>query len=494
MIDAAIHAFLAVFQPAPLVLMLGGVAMGLIVGIIPGMGGTVGMSLLLPFIYGMEPSTAFALLIGMVAVVHTADTFPSVLLGVPGSSGSQATILDGYPLAQQGEASRALGAAFFASMVGGLAGAAAIVVLLPVARPLILALGSPELFMLAMLGLSMVGVLSGARPMLGVLAGLLGLLAGTIGAAPAAPAYRYTFDVIYLFDGIPLPVVALGLFAVPELWSLLMSGRSISHATTLGSGWLAGIRDVLRQKWLAVRCSVIGVAVGFVPGLGGAVVDWISYGHALQSVPDNSKFGHGDIRGVIAPESSNNAKEGGALIPTLLFGIPGSGTTAVLLGGFVLLGLQPGPSMLSEHLATTYTIVWTLAIANVVGAIACLVPSPFIARLSLIPATRLAPFLFVVLVLGAYQSTASWGDVFALLAVGYLGWAMRSLGIPRPPFLIGFVLAANAERYLWISASRYGWHWLTRPGVIAIALVIVLLTMSGIRLRRAMQGGMANGA
>ena len=492
MIDTAIPALVAVFQPAHLMLMLGGVGMGLIVGILPGMGGTVGMSLLLPFVYGMEPSSAFALLIGMVAVVHTADTFPSVLLGVPGSSGSQATILDGYPLAQQGEAARALGAAFFASMIGGLIGATAIMILLPVARPLILALGSPELFMLAMLGLSMVGVLSGKRPMLGVLSGLLGLLVGTIGAAPAAPAYRYTFEVIYLFDGIPLPVVALGLFAVPELWGLLMSRRSISRTTTLGSGWLEGMRDVLRQKWLVFRCSVIGVAVGFVPGLGGAVVDWISYGHALQSAPDNSKFGHGDIRGVIAPESSNNAKEGGALIPTLLFGIPGSGTTAVLLGGFVLLGLQPGPSMLSEHLDTTYTIVWTLAVANVVGAIACLVPSAFIAKLSLIPATRLAPFLFMVLVLGAYQSTASWGDVCAFLAIGYLGWIMRTVGIPRPPFLIGFVLAAHAERYLWISASRYGWHWLERPGVIAIGLVIVLLTTGGMRLRRVMRGGTAN--
>ena len=484
MIEAALQAFLTVFQPAHLALMLAGVGVGLVVGVIPGLSGTVGMSLLLPFIYGMEPSTALALLIGMAAVIHTADTFPSVLLGVPGSSGSQATIMDGYPLAQRGEGARALGAAFFASLVGGVVGAVAIVILLPVARPLILALGSPELFMLAMLGLSMVGVLSGKRPMLGLSAGVLGLLVGTIGAAPAAPAYRYTFDVIYLFDGIPLPVVALGLFAVPEMIGLLTSGRSIAGAAKLGSGWFEGIRDVLRNKWLALKCSLIGVTVGFVPGLGGAVVDWISYGYALQSTPDNEGFGKGDIRGVIAPESSNNAKEGGALIPTLLFGVPGSGTTAVLLGGFVLLGLQPGPSMLAENLDVTFGIIWTLALANVVGAVACLAPSKFIAKLSLVRPTRLVPLLFVVLVLGAYQSTGSWGDVFAFLAVGYLGWVMVQLGIPRPPFLIGFVLAGNAERYLWISTSRYGWEWLARPGVIVIGLVIVALTMGGARLRR----------
>ena len=489
MIEAALQAFLTVFQPGHLALMVAGVGVGLVVGVIPGLSGTVGMSLLLPFIYGMEPSTALALLIGMAAVIHTADTFPSVLLGVPGSSGSQATIMDGYPLAQRGEGARALGAAFFASLVGGVVGAAAIVILLPVARPLILALGSPELFMLAMLGLSMVGVLSGKRPMLGLLAGVLGLLVGTIGAAPAAPAYRYTFDVIYLFDGIPLPVVALGLFAVPEMINLLTSGRSVAGVASLGSGWLEGIRDVIRNKWLALKCSVIGVTVGFVPGLGGAVVDWISYGYALRSTPDNEGFGKGDIRGVIAPESSNNAKEGGALIPTLLFGVPGSGTTAVLLGGFVLLGLQPGPSMLAENLDVTFAIIWTLALANVVGAVACLAPSKFIAKLSLVRPTRLVPFLFVVLVLGAYQSTASWGDVVAFFAVGYLGWVMVQLGVPRPPFLIGFVLAGNAERYLWISASRYGWEWLARPGVIVIGLVIVALTMGGARLRRGVKEG-----
>ena len=493
MFDAAVQAFLAIFQPAHLGLMLAGVAIGLVVGVIPGLSGTVGMALLLPFIYGMEPSTAFALLIGMAAVIHTADTFPSVLLGVPGSSGSQATILDGYPLAQQGQAARALGAAFFASLVGGLVGAAAIMILLPVARPLILALGSPELFMLAMLGLSMVGVLSGQRPLLGVLSGVLGLLLATMGAAPAVATYRYTFDVIYLFDGIPLPVVALGLFAMPELINLLRSGRSISRSATLGGGWLEGIRDVVRHRWLALRCSVVGVAVGFVPGIGGAVVDWISYGYALRSSSDSSQFGRGDIRGVIAPESSNNAKEGGALIPTLLFGVPGSGTTAVLLGGFVLLGLQPGPSMLSEHLDVTFAIVWTLAIANVVGAVACLASSTFIARLTLIRASRLAPFLFVVLVLGAYQSTASWGDVFSLLALGYVGWVMRTLGIPRAPFLIGFVLSGNAERYLWISVSRYGWEWLWRPGVLAIGIVIMLVTTGAIRLRRATQRGSVDG-
>ena len=484
MTQAALQALGAVLAPEGLLMLVVGVSVGLMVGILPGLGGTVGMSLVLPFIYGMDPNTALALLIGMVAVIHTADTFPSVLLGVPGSSGSQATILDGYPLAQQGDASRALGAAFVASMVGGVLGAGALLVLLPVARPLVLALGTPELFMLAVLGLSMVGVLSGTTPVRGLIAGFLGLLLGTVGAAPAAPHYRYTGEWLYLFDGIPLAVLALGLFALPEILDLLASGSSISRTARLEGSWLDGARDVLLHKWLTFRCAVVGVVVGFIPGLGGAVVDWISYGQAVQTAGDRSGFGRGDIRGVIAPESSNNAKEGGALIPTLLFGIPGSGATAVLLGGAILLGLEPGPTMVTTHLDATLTIVWTLALANVIGASACLLVSRPVARLSLVPAAWLAPFLLVVMMAGAYQSTRDWGDLVAFLVIGLVGWWMKRHGWPRPPLLIGFVLAVSAERYLWISVTRYGASWLLDPGVILIGLLTVVLTGAGARVRR----------
>jgi putative tricarboxylic transport membrane protein len=484
MLAAALSALAALVEPARLVMLATGVGVGLVVGIIPGLSGTVGMSLLLPFIYGMDAPSALALLIGMAAVVHTADTFPSILLGIPGSSGSQATIVDGYPLARRGEAGRALSAAFFASMVGGVLGAVALFAILPVARPLVTSLGSPELFMLTVLGLSMVGVLSGRRALLGVLAALLGLLIGTIGAAPAVPHYRYIFGSLYLFDGIPLAVVALGLFAVPELMELLIRRESIAQRTEVAGGWVRGLRDVIRNRWLVLRCAVVGVAVGMIPGLGGSVVDWLSYGQAVQTSRQRDEFGRGDIRGVIAPESSNNAKEAGALVPTLLFGIPGSGTTAVLLGGFVLIGLQPGPRMLSANLDVTLTIIWVLALANVIGALACLAPSRLIARLSHIPATKLAPFLIVVLLLGAYQSTRHWGDLIAFLAIGVLGWLMKLLDWPRPPLLIGFVLAVAAERYLWISWTRYGWSWLLHPGVLAIGALTVALTIAGARLKR----------
>jgi TctA family transporter len=450
-----------------------GVIMGLSIGILPGLGGIVGMTILLPVIYGMDPHSAFGLLIGMVAVIPTSDTFPSVMMGIPGSSASQATIMDGYPLAKKGEAARALGAAFTASLIGGLFGALVLTVIIPIARPIVLAFGSPELFMLALLGMSMVGVLSGNKPIKGILAAGIGVMIGALGDAPAVPEYRYTLGIDYLMDGIPLVVVGLGLFAFPEIVDLLIKGRSIADVATLGKGWLDGVKDTLRHKFIVLRCSVIGVIVGFLPGLGGSVVDWIAYGHIIQTTKDREKFGKGDIRGVIAPESANNAKEGGGLIPTFLFGIPGSGSMAVFLGGLLILGIQPGPSMVTENVDLLYTAIWSLALANVFGAILSIALSKPITRLTIIPFSYLAPFMVLIITFACYQATRSWGDLVALLLMGALGWVMKQYGWPRPAALIGYVLSDNLETYLFISVQRYGFEWLTRTGVIVLAAIII---------------------
>lgn len=479
MLEAALEAIMILLDPARLPFMFLGVAIGLLVGILPGMGGTVGMAVLLPFIYGMDPYSGIAMLIGMAAVIHTGDTFPSILIGVPGSSGSQATIMDGYPLAQKGQAGRALGAAFFSSMIGGIIGGLVLFLSIPIAKPLMLVFGSPELFMLALLGLSMVAILSGNAPLKGLIAGFIGLMLGSIGAAPAVPEYRYTFDSVYLYNGLPLAIIALGLFALPEVIDLLSSKQSISKTAELKGGWLKGIKDTLKHKWLVVRSSAIGSIIGFIPGVGGSVVDWVAYGLTKQSYRDNENFGKGDIRGVIGPESANNAKEGGALIPTLLFSIPGSGTTAILLGGFSLLGLQAGPSMVDENLPVTLSIVWTLVLANIFGAAACIVFSKYISKLSFIPATRLVPFMLIIFLTAAYQSTRHFGDFLLFLGIGLLGLVMKRLSWPRAPLLIGFVLSGATERYLWISMERFGMDWIFRPGVIIIGILIIAIIVSG---------------
>ena len=455
--------------------MLIGVAVGLIVGILPALGGIAGMSLLLPFVYGMEPTAAVAMMVGLLAVIPTSDTFSCILMGIPGSSASQATVLDGFPLARKGEAARALSASFSASMIGGLFGALCLTAIVIVARPLILSFTSAELFMLAVFGLSMVGVLSGNSLAKGVAACSLGLAVGAIGTAPANGGERMTFGSLYLMSGLEITIIGLGIFALPEVLDLLRGNSSISTTGKLGRGWLDGVRDTWRNKWLTLRCSTIGACVGLMPGLGGSVSDWISYGHTVQTAKDKSQFGKGDIRGVIGPEAANNSCAGGNLIPTLLFGIPGSGSMAIFLAAMILIGLQPGPGMADPNrdLDLTYTVVWTLAIANVVGTAACIALSPSIARLTTIRFVLFAPFMILIIIFGAFQSTRSFEDILALLIVALTGIFLKRFGWPRPAFLIGFVLASQVETYFYQAVQFYGYTFPLRPIAVAIGLVTI---------------------
>jgi TctA family transporter len=461
-----------------LIPLLIGIVIGIVIGILPGLGGTAGMALLLPFVYGMEAGAALAMMIGLLAILATADTFTSVLMGIPGSAGSQATVLDGFPLARRGEARRALAAAFAASLIGGVFGAIALTGFVRIARPLVLSFGAPELLMLTVFGLSMVGVLSGENWARGLAACGLGLLIGTIGPAPATGHMRLTFGNIYLSDGLPLVVLALGIFALPEVIDLLTRRGAIAERTGLKGAWLTGVQDTLRNWWLVLRSSVIGCIVGAIPGLGGAVVDWIAYGHAVQTSKDKTQFGKGDIRGVIAPESANNAKEGGALVPTLIFGIPGSGGTAILLGGLVLIGILPGPRMITDQLDIVFLIIWSLALANIIGALMCFAISGVVARIADLRYAIIAPFMIAIVLFGAFQATRNWGDLIAVMAIGLAALAFKRMGWPRPPLLIGFVLASGSEVYLYQSVQLYGLDWLTRP----IVIVLIALTLASIFL------------
>jgi len=486
------EALTLILQPTQLAFLALGVLLGLSVGVFPGLGGIAGLSLVLPFIFGMEPVSGLALMVGLIAVVPTSDTFASVLLGIPGSTASQATVLDGFPLAKKGEAARALSAAFVSSLFGGLLGAVVLTFFILVARPLILAFGLPEMLMVTILGLSMVAILAGRIPLKGVCAAGLGLMVGTVGEAGAGGSLRMsTYDIPYLIDGFSLVIVGLGIFAIPEIVALLRQDRAISRTGGLGKGWLDGLRDWWVNIWLSIRCSSIGVLVGVIPGLGGSVVDWIAYGFTVQSAKDKTEFGKGDIRGVIGPESSNNAKEGGGLVPTLIFGIPGSGSMAVFLGGIALLGYDPGPHMVRHNLDVTYTIVWSLALANVIGAGLCILLSGQIARLTTIRFTLLAPFLFMVIAFAAFQSGQSLGDLAALMAIGVLGIFLRRFEWSRPAFLIGFVLSSQAEGFAnqahQIASARFrqgleqGFDYIASPIVLIILALTVVSIIIGIR-------------
>ncbi|MGQ0572116.1 MAG: tripartite tricarboxylate transporter permease [Armatimonadota bacterium] len=473
MLDAAITALGIFADPGRLALLFAGVLAGLVVGMLPGMGGIVAVSLILPYIYRLDAIAAAAVMTGALAVVHTSDTITAVLIGAPGSAASATSVIEGHQLAKQGQAARALSAAFLSSLIGGLIGALGLTLSIPIARPLVLALGSPELFMLTALGVSYAGSLLGKEARKGLIAGLLGILIGMIGPSPAAAQVRFDFGRLYLMDGLPLVVVALGIFGVAEVIMLFSRGGAIASGVQLGSGWAQGLRDVIEHRWLVLRGALIGVWAGILPALGATAGTWMAYGHVVATSKDKSRFGKGDIRGIIAPEAANNAVAAGDLIPTLLFWVPGSASAALLVGALLRYGILPGPRIVTEHLDLIYVIVWSYAIANVLGAGICFAISPSLARITRVPFAMLAAPVLMTIALGAYQTTQDMGDLMALFILGLLGWLMSRTGWPRAPLLIGFVLAGPMERYFVITTNLYGWSWLLRPGVIIIGAVVI---------------------
>jgi TctA family transporter len=477
MLGMAAKAAVIIVQPERLAFLSLGVLIGLVLGVIPGLGGLVGLSLLLPFTFDMDPYTALAFLMGLQAVVVTSDTIPAVLFGVPGTVGSAATILDGYPMAKRGEAGRAFGAAFTASVLGGLFGAVLLAISIPVLRPVLLHVAMPEVLAFVVFGLSLVAVLSGSTPAKGLVAGCIGLMLATAGEDEQVGQLRWTFDTTYLYDGFNVVPLALGLFAIPELADLAIVRKSISAGAPVGNSrknQLAGVLDAFKNYWLIIRCSGIGAILGAIPGIGASVVDWVAYGHALKTEKNaEATFGRGDVRGVIASESSNNAKEGGALIPTIAFGVPGTASMALLLGAFLIHGINPGPEMLTKRLDVTYTLVWSIAIANILGAGICFAFADKLAKLALVRISILAPLIIGITFIGAFQGSKEWGDIYVLLCVGVLGWIMKRMRWPRPPLILGFVLGGIFENSLFISVSTYGgFGWMLRP------LVVILFAFS----------------
>jgi TctA family transporter len=469
-----------------------GIGVGLVIGGLPAIGGVTGLILLLPFTYTLSGPEAFALLLGMYSTVAAGDSISSILIGVPGGVGSTATIIDGYPLAQKGQAARALGAAYASCAIGGLIGAVILAVSIPIAKPLVLAFGMPEYFAVGILGLVMVGTMAGKSVARGIAMAALGLVISAMGASDFSGVPRFWFGEPYLLQTPPMVSIVLGLFGIAEMLDMAVKNSSIARKNLVevgGGGILAGVRDTIRNWWLVIRSSAIGVYIGVLPGLGASVVDWAAYGHAVQSAKDKSQFGKGDIRGVIAPEVANNSERGGALIPTLAFGIPGDFAMAILLGAFTIQGLAPGVDMLTTNLSVTYTMVWTIVIANFIGTILLMVWSKQIARIAFVDGHLIVPCVMLFILMGSWLGTTTFGDLIVMLIAGILGYWMKVSGWPRPPIVIALVLGNMIENSLIVSMRTYdGFSFLLRPVVLAVlalsALVVVMVVRNQIRTAR----------
>jgi putative tricarboxylic transport membrane protein len=479
MLQAFADGLFLVFAWKTFSMMLIGIAIGFMVGILPGLGGPVTLALMLPFIFKMEAVEAFAFLLGMSAVTATTGDITSILFGIPGEAITASTIVDGHPMAKKGEAGRALGAALMSSLVGAVFGAFALALAIPVVRPLVLSIGSPEFFMLSILGITFLASLSGEAVVKGLVAAALGLQLATIGLDPIGGIERYTFGMLYLWDGVRLVPVTLGLFAIPEIIDLSVKGTSIAEIQVgrLG-GVMQGIKDTFHHWWLVIRCSALGTYVGIIPGMGGSVSQWIAYAHAVQSSPDKERFGQGAVEGVLGPGAANNSTLGGALVPTIAFGVPGSVTMAILLGAFIIQGLVPGPPMLipesqGGHLTLTFSFVWIVVVSNIITVTACFLFLNHLAKITQVRGSLVIPFILLLVYLGGFAENNLFQDIVVVLAFGALGWIMVQLDWPRPPLILGLVLGPLAENNLFLATDNYGPAWLRFPSVMVLFAVIL---------------------
>ena len=481
-LDAALQGLLQLFTWKAFALQLTGIAVGFLVGILPGLGGPVTLALMLPFIFTMTPVEAFAFLLGMTAVTATTGDITSILFGVPGEPITASMIIDGHPMAKKGEAGRALGAALMSSFVGAIFGALCLAIAIPAVRPLVLSVGSPQYFMLAMLGLAFLASLTGGSVTKGLVAASLGLLFALVGLDPISGTERYTFETLYLWDGIRLVPATLGLFAIPEIIDMAAAKTGIAKANVgkIG-GVLQGVKDVFHHWRLVLRCSALGTYIGIIPGMGGAISQWVSYAHAVQSSPDKDRFGKGAVEGVLGPGAANHSTLGGAMVPTVAFGVPGSVSMAILLGAFLIQGLVPGPPMLTPeskggNLSLTFSFVWIIIVSNIIVTAICFLFLTQIARVTQVRSTLVIPFILLLCYIGAFAENNAFGDVVTMLIFGALGWVMVQADWPRPPLILGLVLGGLAEQTLFLSIDNYGMDWLGFPSVIALFALIVVGT------------------
>jgi TctA family transporter len=477
--EAFVSSLLQLFLWNTFLLLLLGIALGFAVGILPGLGGSAALALMLPFTFKMEPLEAFAFLLGMAAVIGTTGDITSIVFGIPGEPHTAATILDGHAMAMHGEAGRALGAALTSSLIGACVGALALAAAIPVMRPLVLLIGYAEFFMLSLLGITYVAALSSGSLHRGMIAAGLGLLLSMVGLDPHAGVARYTFGQLFLWDGVGVVTVVLGLFAIPELIDLAVVRSGIAQQETgrLG-GVLQGVRDAFRHWALVLRCSALGAYIGVIPGMGASVGQWIAYAHARQSAADKERFGRGAVEGVLGPGAANNSTLGGALIPAVAFGVPSSAFMAVLMGAFIIQGLVPGPKMLvpereGGHLGLTFSFVWMIIVSNMITVVLSFLFLNQLARITRIRVSLLLPVILILTYLGAFAEKNAFEDMVVMLAAGMLGWVMVQLDWPRPPLVIGLVLGGLIENNLFLATSSEGAAWLARPGVLLLAAAIV---------------------
>lgn len=466
-----------------------GVVGGIVIGALPGLSGTMGVALLIPVTFGLEPVAGLA----MLASIYTAATYggsiSAILINTPGTPAGAATALDGYQMTRNGEGAKALGVSAIASMVGGTISALVLLFVVPPLSRITLAFSAPEFFLIAVFGLTIIGSLASGSVIKGLAAGALGLLVATVGIDTLTGLPRFTFGTTPLQSGIELVPALVGLFALSQVMILAEAsdpGES-QIVGTLQGRVLPTLQEFKRIIITIVQSSGIGVFVGMLPGAGGDIGSWVGLNEAKRFSRDKEKFGKGCVEGVAAPESANNAVTGGALIPLLTLGIPGSSVTAVLLGGLLIQGLRPGRELFTTQADITYAVILGFLLANILMGIIAIAGARLFVKITTVPQNVLSPIIVALCIVGAYAINNSITDVWVMIVFGLIGYLLRKMGFPPAPVVLGLILGPIAEEGLRQSISLAQGdvlgYYLSRPISIVLIVLILLAIFSPLLIR-----------
>jgi putative tricarboxylic transport membrane protein len=489
-----ITGFADMMSPYSLFLILVGTVVGTFVGAIPGLGGAVLMTLLLPFIYGMPIVPALALLLAAHTGIYFSGSITAILFNTPGAPESAATTFDGYAMTRAGQPARALGISAAATTIGGWIGVVLLFALIPFMSKLATLFHASEYLALAILAIVLIGQMRAASVTKGLLSGVIGLMASFAGFDPITGIQRFTSGYKPLYNGFNITSAALGLFALSEMFRLYATGRKSMSGNAVIRGTkhpenrvLLGARDVLSHPWLTVRSAILGTVLGIIPGIGGIAANFISYGQAMKTSKRPERFGQGIPEGIIAPEASSISKEAGNLLPTVALGVPGGVGMAVLLSGFTILGIVPGPAMLKDHINAVWAMALVIGVGSLLASLAGLGLAPFLARLAKVPGKMLVPFVIALGFLGVFAASDELVQVPVMVAFGIVGYLMTRFGYSLPAAMIGFILGKIVENNLYLVFQLQGWHSLERP-ITDILLAITVASLFGPLLRRVARG------
>ena len=474
----------SVLSPVNLLAILAGTMIGLFVGAMPGLSATMAIAILVPVTFALPPETGISMLAAIYISAMYGGSVSAILIRTPGTASAAATVMDGYPMARQGKAGQALSISLSASFCGGVISSIALLTVAPVLGRIALEFGPVEMAAVAVLGMTIIASLSQGSTILGLLSGSLGLLLSTIGMDPVAGVPRFTLNNINLFSGIPFTVALIGLFSIPQVLRLLERDEQEHEA--------GRISDSVRPRWSVIRplmptigrSSFIGILVGLIPGTGGDTACWFAYNEAKRFATSEQKkeFGKGIPMGVAAPEAANNAVVGGALIPTISLGIPGSSSTAVLLGGLMAHGIMPGPTLMTEYAHVAYTLIWAVMIGNFTMLLLGLGFTRVAVHVTRIPSKVLCTGIVVFCVIGSFAINNSFFDVYLMLAFGLLGYFMDRLEVPVAPLVIGLILGSMLDKSihqsLLISQGSW-WIFLQEPISCGILIISSLSLLNG---------------